>query len=269
MCQSQRRKRSIFDPDDLLATEAHFLGSSDEMFKQLDSFESKARSRRIRTKAKSTRSLDPPEEELPNLDIFLNPDREQERLRNAASQKQKYQERFAGLDSAASFHSMFELLWYSGNPCFDVLDLTSDSLHQKSVVKHCLWKGEEVNCSTVFSLTPTDRGMCCRFDVKRQEAVFQETRFSQALERLQEQDLTGALDSGAGTRAVFGGDPGPEVGRHKGLTLVLDSHTDLLSPRSVAEDSTGFLIGLTGKGEFPLMGQVRLLSSPCLTECQN
>ena len=192
----------------------------------------------------------------PNLDIFLNPDRVEEREHTVELQRQKYRERFSAMDTSASFDSMFELLWYSGNPCYDVMDLTSDSLHQKSVIKQCLWKGDPINCSSVFTLTPTDRGMCCRFDLRPPQQIFQASRFTTAMERLQVQDRAKALDSGVGEAATFTGDPGPEVGRYKGLSLVLDAHSDLLSPRSVAEDSNGFLVGLTSPGGFPLMSQV-------------
>ena len=201
-------------------------------------------------------------QEPPNLDIFLNPDRQAEREHTVALQREKYQQRFAAIDSAASFDSMFELLWYSGNPCFDVMDLTSDSLHQKSVVKQCLWKGEEVNCSSVFTLTPTDRGMCCRFDIRPPGQIFQTNRFTQNMERLRLQDRTRSLDSGDGVLGEMRGDPGPEVGRYKGLSLVLDAHSDLLSARSVAEDSNGFLVGLSQPGQFPLMSQGSHLLRP-------
>ena len=126
--------------------------------------------------------------------IFLNPARSQEREETVKLQRAKYLERFSAMDSAASFDGMFELLWYSGNPCYDVLGLTSDSLHQKRVVKQCLWKGELVNCSSVFTLTPTDRGMCCRFDVKRQAGQFQANRFSQGLAKLQDQTVKRSLE---------------------------------------------------------------------------
>ena len=202
-------------------------------------------------------------QEPPNLDIFLNPDRQAEREHTVALQREKYQQRFAAMDSAASFDSMFELLWYSGNPCFDVMDLTSDSLHEKSVVKQCIWKGEIVNCSSVFTLTPTDRGMCCRFDIRPPGQIFQANRWTTNMEQRREVDRRRSLDSGDGVvDEAKGVDPGPEVGRYKGLSLVLDAHSDLLSARSVAEDSNGFLVGLSQPGQFPLMSQGSHLLRP-------
>ena len=50
------------------------------------------------------------------------------------------------------------------------------------------------------------------------------------------------------------GEPISEVGKKKGLVVLLDAHSDLLSPGSVDSDFEGFtgLVGLTNS--FPLMG---------------
>ena len=66
-------------------------------------------------------------------------------MRTVRKQKKKYKEKFGLMDSLKSFPSLFELLWYSRNPCFDVAELTSDKIHEKSVIKQCLWKGEAIN----------------------------------------------------------------------------------------------------------------------------
>ena len=89
---------------------------------------------------------------IPNIDLYLNPNREAEREQIFKKQKKAYQDKFASMDSINSFSSMFELLWYSGNPCFDVAKLTSDRLHEKSVIKQCIWKGDHKLLTSV----PTD-----------------------------------------------------------------------------------------------------------------
>ena len=202
------------------------------------------------------------DQSVPNIDLYLNPDREKERERTFEKQKKTYQEKFASMDSVNSFPSVFELLWYSGTPCFDVAELTSDKIHEKSVIKQCLWKGEEIDCSQVFTLTPTDKGMCCRFDLKKPKNIFTENMFTKTMENLQNQDKANAFDKRYGADTSFQIDLKPEVGRFKGLTLVLDAHSDLLSERSVEDDSNGFLVGLTKSGEFPLMGQGTHLLKP-------
>ena len=154
-----------------------------------------------------------------------------------------------------SFTSIFELLWYSGNPCFDVDKFTSDRLDEKSVIKQCIWKGEAINCSQMITMTPTDNGMCCRFDLRETKDMFTDNKFTKVLEKLQKQDKLNALDTWPGITDLPNIDKKPEVGRFKGLTLILDAHSNLLSESSIEEDSSGFLLGLTKSGEFPLMGQ--------------
>ena len=203
-------------------------------------------------------------QEVPNIDLYLNPEREKERQQIFEKQKKAFKDSFESMDSISSFPSMFELLWYSGNPCFDVAKFTSDKLHEKSLIKHCVWKGRAINCSQVFTMTPTDKGMCCRFDLKKSKNVFIGNLFTETMEKLQTQDKAFALDTGSEVDAEdsFIINAKPEVGRFKGLTLVLDAHSDLLSKSSVGEDSNGFLIGLTQSGEFPLMSQGTKLLKP-------
>ena len=159
------------------------------------------------------------------------------------------------MDSIKSFPSLFELLWYSRNPCFDVVRLTSDRIHEKSIIKKCLWKGEQIDCSLVFTMTPTDAGMCCRFDLRKAKNVFKTNMFFKSLENLQVQDMENAFETKNASIDILGIDLKPEVGRFLGLTLILDAHSDLVSDNSVEEDSNRFLVGLTKSGEFQLMGQ--------------
>ena len=199
---------------------------------------------------------------LPDIDLFLNPDRTEELKITTRKQKKNYQQKFSNMDTLKSFESLFELLWYSGNPCFDVAKLTSDKMNEKSVIKQCLWKGEAINCSQVFTLTPTDRGMCCRFQLKKPQNPFTANPFTTTLKKLQKQDKENAFDTSFSKDKSLLLNVKPEVGRFKGLTLILDAHSDLLTDRSVDDDSNGFLIGLSKSEEFPLMGQGTHLLKP-------
>ena len=53
--------------------------------------------------------------------------------------------------------AMFELLWYSQLPCFDVKNVTSEHNHEFGVLKSCAWKGVQMDCSDIFVMQPTDR----------------------------------------------------------------------------------------------------------------
>ena len=54
----------------------------------------------------------------------------------------------------------------------------------------------------------------------------------------------------------------PEPGVAKGLTLILDSHTDLQSEKSISDDWMGFLIGVSKAGDFPILDHTSFLLSP-------
>ena len=58
-----------------------------------------------------------------------------------------------------SYPSLFEILWYTQLPCFDVENVTSEYRDQYGMLKGCFWKGVEVPCSKVFDTFPTDQGM--------------------------------------------------------------------------------------------------------------
>ena len=56
-------------------------------------------------------------------------------------------------------------------------------LLQNKKLANCSWKGEEVPCEDVFEVSPTDRGMCCAFNMKGAEEIFRESRYSKKTER--------------------------------------------------------------------------------------
>ena len=92
------------------------------------------------------------------------------------------------MDLDKSYPSLFELLWYSQLPCFDVINITTTKANDEygeialkllsfswqakryfldmfaAMIKRCIWKGVRVSCSSIFSMYPTDRGMCCSFN---------------------------------------------------------------------------------------------------------
>ena len=48
------------------------------------------------------------------------------------------------------YEDLFEIMWYSQLPCFDVAGITSASADEASMVKRCYWKGQPVNCAAIF-----------------------------------------------------------------------------------------------------------------------
>ena len=64
------------------------------------------------------------------------------------------------------------MLWYSNLPCFDVHGVTSHVPHEKSILKACYWKGNNIPCAAIFYPIPTDRGMCCAFNMNPLNEIF-------------------------------------------------------------------------------------------------
>ena len=56
------------------------------------------------------------------------------------------------------------------------------------MVKDCRWKGRQISCAAIFTMQPTDRGMCCSFNKARADELFSESRFKEQVERMTNQD---------------------------------------------------------------------------------
>ena len=49
------------------------------------------------------------------------------------------------------YEDLFEIMWYSQLPCFDVQGITSSSsAGESAMVKRCYWKRQRVNCAAIF-----------------------------------------------------------------------------------------------------------------------
>ena len=60
------------------------------------------------------------------------------------------------------YPAIFKLLWHSMPTCTPSTD-NPDSPHMLS---KCSWKGEDVNCSDIFTPVITDSGVCCAFNLQ-------------------------------------------------------------------------------------------------------
>jgi hypothetical protein len=50
------------------------------------------------------------------------------------------------------------------------------------------YKGIEIPCSAIFKTFPTDRGMCCSFNMKAADEIFLEKSYSSLIQNLQDYD---------------------------------------------------------------------------------
>ena len=113
-----------------------------------------------------------------------------------------------------SYTALFELLWYSQIPCFDVENvtsykegygirteirvlLTSLQVFLIGMIKSCVWKGRNLSCASIFSMYPTDRGMCCTFNKQRADEMFQASRYQDEVTKLNSQDKESSFEDSA------------------------------------------------------------------------
>ena len=126
---------------------------------------------------------------IQKMNLLLNPDKKGERKANEVKAQQKYEEQFGGMDLQASYRSLFMIMWYSQLPCFDVKNITSNAAGKTSTIKKCFWKEQEMDCPTIFKTMPTDRGMCCVFNMKKAEEIYKKSEYEDLLQLMQDTDL--------------------------------------------------------------------------------
>ena len=122
------------------------------------------------------------------LNMMLDPSKAAYRANKIETAKKKYHDDFDQINISKSYNKVFELLWYTRLPCFDVKGITSQERDEMSVIKRCYWKGQMVDCASIFVTRSTDRGMCCTFNLGKAEKIFKDTRYRSIFSKLQQQD---------------------------------------------------------------------------------
>lgn len=99
-------------------------------------------------------------------------------------------------------------------------------------------------------------GMCCSFNMKAADDIFIETAFTNILSDMQKNDKEkSAVQSSLPNWYTHGNEPKTIPGKNKGLVLMLDSHSNLLSASSVDTDFRGFTTFIGSGESFPMMSQ--------------
>ena len=141
-----------------------------------------------------------------------------------------------------SYSTLLSTLWHTGMPCTDTE--VSNNKEDKSVLRYCEWKGKQVPCASIFSTFPTDQGMCCTFNMKAADELFSGESYSHLIQQLQNKERPLGFHALVERQMT-------EPGKKKGLFVVLDSRSDILSTSSVDEDKQGFIGMITQSGNFP------------------
>ena len=214
------------------------------------------------TTASSTSSTFAPGN-VQKVDLALDPEKEEERMAKFRMLRQRYHDMYGDLDMEKAYQNLFEILWYSQLPCFDVKNITSENMDELSMVKRCYWKGKKMSCASIFSTRPTDRGMCCSFNMKKADEIFKKSQYASALLKMQKQD-TELNFEGTELPVWFqeNKEPRSQPGQEKGLRLVLDAHSDRVSSSTVYENFRGFVTTVDGRDKYPLTSKSSFLVRP-------
>ena len=207
-------------------------------------------------------------EELPeaSLDAFFK-NKDQSKLKledNASEAKAKYKANFMKMNLEKSYAALFEILWYTQLPCFDVRNVTSEYKDQYGMLKGCFWKGVEVPCSKVFDTFPTDQGMCCTFNTEKAETMFKNGKYSNMISLMQARDRDLSFERNMEMPGFWEGsnEPISEAGRSKGLSVILDAHSNLLAGGTVSQDFDGFFAIIDSKNQYPTTTRKSVLLRP-------
>ena len=125
---------------------------------------------------------------IQTLNMILDPSKSEVRAQKVKETKKKFYEDFGQLDIEKSYEKLFELLWYTRLPCFDVQGITSKQKDEMSVIKRCYWRGKMVDCASVFVTRSTDRGMCCSFNQINADLIYKNISYRRAASIVQQQD---------------------------------------------------------------------------------
>ena len=163
---------------------------------------------------------------------------------------------FQKINKTSGFEGMFSLLWSSGLPCFDINGVTSLQDGEKSLLKSCLWKGLKIPCAAIFNTFPSDQGMCCSFNMKAADEIFQQVTYSKLVMKKQREDkMASFMEHNVPSWYAKDGEPTIQPGINKGLTIILDGHNDIITTGSIYSDFQGFTAIVTSKDSYPLTSQ--------------
>ena len=160
------------------------------------------------------------------IDLFLNPSKNFEKKQLEQFMKNLTETNFPSAKLGHSFPSLFQLMWHSSLPCF-----SKPSTSPGFLLKKCFFAGEERDCKEIFKPLPTSSGICCAFN---HHMVLQESEYSKLVTKMQEEATGYKMSDKQDHRAL--------VGLHKGLKVIVDQHSNLVTPGSVFTNSKAFQV---------------------------
>ena len=188
------------------------------------------------------------------LEALLNPLFQDFRNYESNKSKSVIQDMFKRLNQTEAFQALFSTLWYASLPCYDIKNVTAQKNGERAVIKYCEWKGVPISCAAIFSSYPTDQGMCCSFNMKAANEIYQSGSYSDIITKMQNGDDSISFENSTKPSWYLKtSEPIILPGRNKGLFLILDAHMDQFSSTSQPNDFNGFYGLVHPSGSFPIM----------------
>ena len=167
---------------------------------------------------------------FPDIDIFLNPAKVEEKKTIIREKKAIAENYFRNSDMKTLYPELFRILWQSTLPCF------KEESKEKQMMLSCELAGVKVNCSDYFTRVPTDMGMCCALNVK------------DSLRTSEYRDLVKELQRNKAMQKVKS-----QEGRRNGLKLTLDLHSNTVSLGTLDQQQNAFKMFIGEPAQFPMM----------------
>ena len=189
------------------------------------------------------------------FDNYLNPEQALNFETKVGEKMLKYKSLFSNIEND-SMSVIFSNLWYSYLPCYDVQGITANQNGDHSLLKQCKWKGRVIDCAAIFKKFPTDQGLCCSFNMKAADEIFNAQTYSKRIDELQKFDESHSFgNSKKPDWYSNANEPQSLSGKNKGLFLMLDAHSNILTSGSVDNDLQGFVGLVHNRGSFPLVAK--------------
>jgi len=187
------------------------------------------------------------------FEVLMDPTTHKETIENMFDNINYTRSIFKEVDFTAGFQTTFSALWRSKLPCFDTISMSALNEGARGILKRCKWKGVDVPCSGIFTTFPTDRGMCCSFNMRAANEIFAGTQYPSLVKQLQAIDYNTSFENS--TLPLYytsRNEPRTQAGISMGLEVVLDAHTDVVESFSIGRDFEGFTGLISESDSFPL-----------------
>ena len=195
-------------------------------------------------------------EKFPNISCFevlMDPPGEFNTESQITAEVRKDKLLLSSLNFTKSFNSAFAALWHAKLPCFDTVGMTALKKGQRGILNSCTWKGRDIPCSAIFTTFPTDKGMCCSFNIKAADKILAKSQYTTLVKQLQNEDSkTSFEDSLLPEWYTHKKEPKSQPGLNMGLVVILDAHSDAVESLSISSDFEGFKGLITDSGSYPL-----------------